>query len=695
VQLRLLAGGFTTMHDVMTHGLPWKFEPYNPNSGWRESQLQLLSEHFELMFNVPRAGDYLYSTSASLEGNSNGLWGLLRAYDPGQQSPIVPLASNPKPVSLPFTTPTVATGCDQGKPCRRKFGVTALTIQQLMGSAQAALIYNSRGLRLTSGFATGEQLTDPLAIIYVNNDDLCKPGSGDCVPGGLLKQGRTVEPLALRAAAGDVIELTLTNLLTGSETALTTPISGARPGMPYTNPFGQISLTPSSSVGLHPQLLAIDIRAEDGINAGNNPTSTVEPAPNGTLEPNKRVYTWYAGTITAGENGNPVATPVEFGAVNLQPSDPLNHAYRGLFGGLVVEPAGSTWAEDYGDHSSATVFTAGGTVFRDFVVNGQDDADILLNGSSNYQAGNALSAINYRTEPAIYRYGELLSSAITQASQPANWSSLQAGDLSTLGGIQWSAVDTKAYLSNSLAGGDPQTPIFRAPAGMPVRFRLLHAGGNGDNQQVFELSGHTWQAEPYINGSTAIGDNLRSPYYGVQSGYGVTSHYDVVIPRAGGAAGVAGDYVYRTWVADQFQVGFWGLFRVADTSGSAAGQFPDTVVVSDVSPVPGGNTVTARGYVTVNPASDRTKLGITDKVKLTADGQSSIVQVSPDGAWTATLTQPPSELQVASPFGGQAVWHGQPPRVPLAALAVQVPAVAAGSAVRRVGVRNHRHVGNQ
>ena len=28
VQIRLLAGGFTTMHNVITHGLPWKFEPY-------------------------------------------------------------------------------------------------------------------------------------------------------------------------------------------------------------------------------------------------------------------------------------------------------------------------------------------------------------------------------------------------------------------------------------------------------------------------------------------------------------------------------------------------------------------------------------------------------------------------------------------------------------------------------------------
>lgn len=44
---------------------------------------------------------------------------------------------------------------------------------------------------------------------------------------------------------------------------------------------------------------------------------------------------------------------------------------------------------------------------------------------------------------------------------------------------------------------------------------------------------------------------------------GTTSHYDVIIPRAGGANGVAGDYLYRSWTANQYQVGMWGLFRVA------------------------------------------------------------------------------------------------------------------------------------
>lgn len=698
VQLRLLSGGFTTMHDVMTHGLPWKFEAFNPNSGWRESQFQVLSEHFEVLATVPRQGDYLYSTSASLEGTSNGLWGLLRAYGRPQET-LAPLALNQNMASVPFVLPKLPAACDQGQPCLRKFAVTALTIQQLTGTG-SVLTYNSRGLPLSQGVAAKEQLNDPNAIVFVNNDDLCNSGETDCMSGGLLKAGRSIEPLALRAAAGDVIELTLTNLLSGPANTLPT-ISAARTSMPYTSAFGEIQLQPSNSVGIHPQLLAVDVRDGDGANVGANPDTTVLPTPAGVLNPNQRTYHWYAGTITAGPSG-PVATPVEFGAVNLQSSDPLNHAYRGLFGGLIVEPKGSTWVDDPTDHSSATVFTAGGTVFRDFIVNGQDDADIQLNGQSNYQAGNALSAINYRTEPAIYRYGQSLTSVIPTAAtavcaaSPASqwdWTNLTECNLTSLAGLQWSTLDTSAYLSNSLVGADPQTPIYRAPAGMPVRFRLLHAQGNGDNQQVFEISGHTWQAEPYTDNSSAIGDNQRSTYQGVQSGYGVTSHYDAVIPSAGGANKIPGDYVYRTWVADQFQVGFWGLFRVAPSDTSAMGgpsvtplPLADTIAITGVTSAGSGNGIRVSGYVTVRPIPGSGPGVTTNSVALNDGTQSTNVSVGADGLWAATVPGSPARLRVTSPFGGTATWVA--PGAPLnqvAAVSSQLRLVA-----HRSALLNHR-----
>jgi hypothetical protein len=699
VQIRLLAGGFTTMHDVITHGLPWKFEPYNPNSGWRESQLTLLSEHFELHLKPPRAGDYLYSTSASYEGTSNGLWGLLRTYPYGpsgvQQPGLALLPSNPKPADLPFTPPNLSP-CGSGGssgPCLRQFGVTALTIAQALGQ-DVALTYNGRGFSLTPGFATNEVLNDPMAIIYVRDEDLCPALSAECVPGGALKRGVKVEPLLLRVAAGDVVQVTLTNAVDVNAPTFTTAISGARTGIPYSSPYGSINLLPSTNVGLHPQLLAFDVKTNNGVNLGNNPASTVAPGTKGT-------YTWYAGTMEAGPDGTTKATPVEFGALNLMPADPLNHPYRGLFGGLVVEPAGSTWSEDPDSHMSATVFPADGSPFRDFVVIGQDDVDILLNGKSNYAAGNALAAVNYRTEPAIYRFGQLLAkypNAFPVGAPTPDWTNLTlntsvsppTGDLATLANINWVDVNTSNYISNTLVGDvDPETPIFGAPAGMPVRFRLLHAGGNGDNQQVFELSGHVWQAEPYQKDSTVIADNKASPYVGVTSGYGVTSHFDVLIPSAGGAAKVPGDYVYRSWTADQFQAGFWGLFRVAANPGPVAGAFPDTVAVTKVAPAEGGKFAVS-GYVTVRPALSPAERVYASELQLKVDGTAVPAKVESDGRWSVVLDKEPARIEVTSPNGGVAQWERRVPRLMAAALAV---APMPKPLPLRPTIRNRRHDG--
>src|SRR5206468_3357912 len=47
VQVRTLVGAHTSMHDFTMHGLKWKFEPFEPNSGYRNTQFSILSEHFE------------------------------------------------------------------------------------------------------------------------------------------------------------------------------------------------------------------------------------------------------------------------------------------------------------------------------------------------------------------------------------------------------------------------------------------------------------------------------------------------------------------------------------------------------------------------------------------------------------------------------------------------------------------------
>jgi hypothetical protein len=678
VQVRVLVGAHTSMHDFTVHGVKWLFEPYEPNSGYRNTQFVILSEHYEMLFNAPRTpartADYLYNPSSSYEGLVNGLWGLFRVYKGTEGvAGLKPLPNNaggraPGDGETRIPGGVTAAACGTGAPCLREFNVSAVTVGQALGDGQP-LVYNSRGVYVDSPnqFDSKHPLADPLAIIYVRDEDLDTAGR--------LKPGVPVEPLVLRAAAGDWIRVRLSNRLTGNEPVFqpSNSQSASRPGgsIPFSNPYANVQLSPSTSVGLHPQLLAFDVTRGDGANVGVNPLQTVSPRDAKCTGGNFpcREYVWYAGTLNVRADGTTEATPVEFGSINLTPSDPLMHVYRGLFGALVVEPEGSQWIEDTDSRASATVFPKAGRPFREFALMAQDDFDVQLNGNSLYASGNPLSAFNYRTEPFFYRYGSRLDGGLwipvpgVPPGPPKDWTSLSANDLGNINALSFTGTDTSQSASNELVGGDPQTPIFRAPAGMPVRFRLLDPGGIGDNQQVFELTGHVWPEEPYTKNSTAIGDNPKSNWTGTTTGYGTTSHYDIVIPHAGGANGVAGDYLYRSWTANQYQVGLWGLFRVAPVGrGSACAArpetCPDTVTVSSAQPTsgPGGPGFTVRGVNTVSPATRQFSRTVT--VSYGAGPPATVNVDDKTGRWTFTGRGPmPNTISVRSAQGGLASYR--------------------------------------
>jgi hypothetical protein len=423
--------------------------------------------------------------------------------------------------------------------------------------------------------------------------------------------------------------------------------------IPYSFPYGSVNLTTSAHVGLHAQLVEYDVTRADGMHVGRNLDGQTA-APGASVD-----YLWYAGKI---ENGRP--TPVEFGSINLMPADPLMQVYRGLFGALIVEPSGSKWTADPHTRTSATVF-AGGKAFREQVLMVQDDFNALLNDNSTYQAGGSLTGFNYRTEPAFLRYGRRLDAALG-AGRPLDWTNLSATDLKNVIGVDFNLVDTTATATNALVGGDPQTTVFGAPAGMPTRFRLLSPGGIGDNQQTFELNGHVWQKDPFADDSTRIGLNPASEWTGTQTGYGPASAYDVVLADApggqGGAAGgrfrVPGDYLFRSWVSAMYQVGGWGIFRVAPVAAGARG-LPDTVGVLSVTPTDGGFEVT--GYATVSPATG----AYAPSVRVAWSGIKAQAPIQ-NGLWKATGKGPlPARLDVTSAGGGVAAWTRAGARPPV------------------------------
>ncbi|HEU4797128.1 MAG TPA: hypothetical protein VFT02_15955, partial [Pyrinomonadaceae bacterium] len=540
VQIRILVGAHEEGHNFGVNGIKWRFEPSDLNSGFRNNQMMGISEHFE--FVVPKlphktdgkTADYLYQPGKGSDDQWNGLWGLMRVYAT-KKVDLLELPNNPKNNTLDWTNQGDFNGvCPKVAPLR-SFKVTATTARKALPGG--TLVYNPR-----TNF--GGKLHDPTAIMYFRSDDL------DPVT-GVVKPGVFIEPLILRASAGECITVALTNNLpTGPQFDL----DGFNTMPMIVNQFNANQVRPSSHVGLHPQLLFYDITRSDGMNVGFNPVQTV--APGQTIE-----YQWYAGDVVTGPNNTGVATPVEFGATNLMPSDPIKHTNKGAFGALIIEPKGASWdaSASNGSRAQTNIFLSNGSFFREFVTMFQNDVNLRfngINGEATTEFGIAVpnlaeaedpedsgqKGINYRTEPLWKRIGFAPNTPLEKTRD----------------------FDFTNVLTNGQVGGDPVTPVFFAAAGSPVRVRMLHPGGHPRNDNYL-LHGHIWEQEPYINASQVIGSNPLSNWVGSQGGVGPGTHFDF-LPKggAGGRFHIPGDFLYRTFTSFHFDGGVWGLVRVSN-----------------------------------------------------------------------------------------------------------------------------------
>lgn len=534
VQIRVLTGGQEEGHNVSIHGLKWLFEPSDKNSGWRNSQMMGISEHFEFNATVvaPKAqrggsSDYLWQTGSSVDNLWNGTWGLLRSYSGAQTTTdtnLLPLPNN-NAGGPDIANPSAFSGvCPINAPVRN-FDVTAISAQAALPNG--TLVYNPRT-------ANGGQLHDPTAILYVRTADLDATTFK-------LKPGVPIEPLILRANAGDCINLTLRNRM---KTPLT-DLPGFNTLPMIVENFNANQVKPSQMVGLHPQLVAYDVTRSDGATIGLNNDQLVKGS-TATTGPSL-TYKWYAGDLSLDARNNLIATPMEFGATNLISSDRIKHSNKGALGALIIEPQGATWIEDTNSRAAATV-TAGTTTFREFVTIFQTDLNLRFGdgtavpnlAESEDPEDSGQKAFNYRTEPLWKRMGFAPDAPLTTTR----------------------TINFTNALSNSQVGGDPVTPVFTAKAGMPIRFRVLNPGGHARNN-VFAVHGHIWEQEPYTNNSRSLGSNPLSEWKGSTFGIGPTSHFDLLLKTgAGGKFLIPGDYLYRTLSSFQFDGGLWGIFRV-------------------------------------------------------------------------------------------------------------------------------------
>ena len=198
----------------------------------------------------------------------------------------------------------------------REFDVTAVTASVLK---DGKLVFNGRD--------PNNELSTPDALLFVRTSDLAD---------GKLKEGAPIEPLILRAAAGEWIKVTVRNGFDPKS-----PVFQTTNTLPYGTPFNDstlpsVPLRTSYNVGLHPQLVGLQSRECEWADCRFQPADKLV-APGQAQD-----FYWYAGEVVSDRTGTKIeqATPIEFGATNLVGADQMIQPQFGMVGALIVEPEG-------------------------------------------------------------------------------------------------------------------------------------------------------------------------------------------------------------------------------------------------------------------------------------------------------------------------------------------------------------------
>jgi hypothetical protein len=271
-----------------------------------------------------------------------------------------------------------------------------------------------------------------------------------------------------------------------------------------------------------------------GVNAGFNPEQTVAVG-------QERQYRFHVDAADIGS-----ATISDMGSGDATAA--------GAYGALVVAPAGALFRDpvsgqprDVGDRID--VHVPGGQSYRDLTMT-VADADPIIGGDfTPYKtAVEGASSLNHR--------------AAVRAVGPAMFS--------------------------SRANGDPETPVFNAYPGDPVRVHAIGAPGS-EQPHVFSLGGHSWPIDPRIANSTQTNRLALGPWNTIDA------H---LTGGAGGLSREQGDYLHGDVRGPFTEAGLWGLLRVTSDSAcpvrplpglDCIGQ-PSLVTDEPQTPAPAGST---------------------------------------------------------------------------------------------------------
>lgn len=324
---------------------------------------------------------------------------------------------------------------------------------------------------------------------------------------------------------------------------------------------------------IHLQSNGYDVNRSDGAAVGFNRNTTVMPG-------QSTIYEWQVNAegvflfhdmanLSGGEDGTNV---------------------HGLFGTLIVEPAGATWThpesgEPLVDGLYADVHAPGHPSFREYAVFFHDEVEILPGAGHNGMhagEGHAGSAdehppdsdhspmpISYRAEPLENRLQELERLGIR--------------DL----------FNGEEQHHSSWLFGDPATPILRAYRRDPAKIRLVHAGVK--ETHVFHLHVHQWLAVPENPVGSAPPDNYKTQ---ILDSISISPQTGVTIEPlygAGSRQGTAGDVIWHCHLYPHFHRGMWGMWRVHDVLEEGTWQvdgenkprlYPDGTPIAPLKPLP-------------------------------------------------------------------------------------------------------------